>query len=88
MPSLPVSSVFPEFETADPTKARVDFSKFPSRRSVVHSTNGLVACSQPLAAKCGVEILEKGGNAAVSCPHNPDENLAADTCRTRPWPSV
>ncbi|KAK0652274.1 nucleophile aminohydrolase [Cercophora newfieldiana] len=40
------------------------FTKFASRRSVVHSTRGMVACSQPLAAKCGIEILEKGGNAA------------------------
>ncbi|KAK0627050.1 nucleophile aminohydrolase [Immersiella caudata] len=40
------------------------FMKFASRRSVVHSTKGMVACSQPLAAKCGIEILEKGGNAA------------------------
>ncbi|KJZ75159.1 hypothetical protein HIM_05353 [Hirsutella minnesotensis 3608] len=38
--------------------------RFPSRRSVVHSTNGIVACSQPLAAKCGVDILRAGGNAA------------------------
>jgi gamma-glutamyltranspeptidase / glutathione hydrolase len=43
-----------------------DFQKFPSRRSVVHSTKGIVACVQPLAAKCGVQILEAGGNAAVS----------------------
>lgn len=40
--------------------------KFPSRRSVVHSTKGIVACTQPLAAKCGIDILNAGGNAAVS----------------------
>jgi gamma-glutamyltranspeptidase/glutathione hydrolase len=40
--------------------------KWPSRRSVVHSTKGIVACSQPLAAKCGLDILNAGGNAAVS----------------------
>ncbi|KAK1760508.1 putative gamma-glutamyltransferase YwrD [Echria macrotheca] len=40
------------------------FAKFASRRSVVHSTKGMVACTQPLAAKCGIEILEAGGNAA------------------------
>ena len=39
---------------------------FPSKRSVVHSTGGMVACSQPLAGRCGVKVLEKGGNAAVS----------------------
>lgn len=38
--------------------------KWPSRRSVVHSTKGIVACTQPLAAKCGIDILNAGGNAA------------------------
>ncbi|KAI6709510.1 gamma-glutamyltranspeptidase [Diplocarpon mali] len=41
-----------------------DFIAFPSRRSVVHSTSGIVACTQPLAAQCGLQILAKGGNAA------------------------
>ncbi|OTB09983.1 hypothetical protein K445DRAFT_323451 [Daldinia sp. EC12] len=40
------------------------FSKFASRRSVVHSTKGIVSCTQPLAAKCGIEVLEAGGNCA------------------------
>ena len=40
------------------------FLAFPSRRSVVHSTNGIVACTQPLATAAGVRILEAGGNAA------------------------
>ncbi|KAL7796106.1 gamma-glutamyltranspeptidase [Trichoderma ceciliae] len=53
---LESSSVF-----EDPT---YDMFKFPSRRSVVHSTEGIVACSQPLAAKCGLEVLRAGGNAA------------------------
>ncbi|VUC20980.1 unnamed protein product [Clonostachys rosea] len=53
---LPTSSIYP------PPSA--DFFKFASRRSVVHSTEGIVACSQPLAAKCGIEILHAGGNAA------------------------
>lgn len=42
------------------------FQPYPSRRSVVHSTNGIVACSQPLAAQAGIKILREGGNAAVS----------------------
>ncbi|OAA69796.1 acylase ACY 1 [Cordyceps fumosorosea ARSEF 2679] len=42
----------------------LDFSQFPSRRSVVHSTEGIVACTQPLAAKCGLDVLRAGGNAA------------------------
>ncbi|KAH7165360.1 lincomycin-condensing protein [Dactylonectria macrodidyma] len=53
---LPTSSVF------QPSAA--DFLKFPSRRSVVHSTQGIVACPQPLAANCGLEVLRAGGNAA------------------------
>ncbi|GAA6034008.1 hypothetical protein JCM8097_000647 [Rhodosporidiobolus ruineniae] len=40
------------------------FQPFNSRRSVVYGTKGMVACSQPLAAEAGLEILRKGGNAA------------------------
>ena len=36
---------------------------FPSRRSNITSTHGLVATSQPLAAQAGLEILRQGGNA-------------------------
>lgn len=38
--------------------------RFASRRSVVHGTKGIVACSQSLAAEAGLEILRQGGNAA------------------------
>jgi gamma-glutamyltranspeptidase / glutathione hydrolase len=41
-----------------------EFSLHPSRRSTVHSTKGIVACTQPLAATAGQRILAKGGNAA------------------------
>ncbi|TKA76674.1 hypothetical protein B0A55_02605 [Friedmanniomyces simplex] len=41
-----------------------DFSSFPSRRSVVHSTKGIVSSTQPLASQCGLEVLRKGGNCA------------------------
>ena len=37
---------------------------FPSRRSTVHSTHGIVACTQPLAAAIGARILRQGGTAA------------------------
>ena len=37
--------------------------RFPSRRSVVFGTKGVVAASQPLAVEAGLEILRKGGNA-------------------------
>jgi gamma-glutamyltranspeptidase / glutathione hydrolase len=32
-------------------------------RSIVATTFGIVAASQPLAARAGVQILERGGNA-------------------------
>ena len=32
-------------------------------RSVVMTTYGIVAASQPLAARAGVQVLERGGNA-------------------------
>ncbi|KAK4204343.1 putative gamma-glutamyltranspeptidase precursor [Triangularia verruculosa] len=54
---LTTASVFP-------ASVGHQFMPWPSRRSVVHSTRGIVACSQPLAARCGLEILHKGGNAA------------------------
>ena len=41
-----------------------EYMRHPSRRSVVHSTRGIVSSTQPLAARAGVRILEKGGNAA------------------------
>jgi gamma-glutamyltranspeptidase/glutathione hydrolase len=37
---------------------------FNSRRSTVHSSRGLVSCSQPLAASAGIAVLNAGGNAA------------------------
>ncbi|KAL4069893.1 nucleophile aminohydrolase [Scleroderma yunnanense] len=43
---------------------RLVFQRFPGRRSQVYSGKGIIACSQPLAAQAGLEILHKGGNAA------------------------
>ncbi|KAF2840090.1 gamma-glutamyltranspeptidase [Patellaria atrata CBS 101060] len=40
------------------------FISFPSRRSVVHSTKGIVSSTQPLACRAGISILSQGGNAA------------------------
>lgn len=40
------------------------FVNFASRRSVIHSTKGIVSCTQPLASAAGIEVLRKGGNAA------------------------
>ena len=41
------------------------FARFPSRRSVVYSTKGVVASSQTLATQAGLAILSKGGNAGL-----------------------
>ncbi len=40
-----------------------DLDRFDSRRSTVAAPEGLVATSQPLAARAGSEILAAGGNA-------------------------
>lgn len=62
----------PPFEASlEPGRKVGEAFGFPSRRSVVHSAGAMVACSQPLAARCGVRILEKGGNSAVSVPSEP-----------------
>ena len=53
---LNASAIYP---ASDP-----EFISFPSRRSVVHSANGMVSCTQPLAAQAGQRILRAGGNAA------------------------
>jgi gamma-glutamyltranspeptidase/glutathione hydrolase len=39
------------------------FSTVPSGRSVVRAPRAMVASSQPLASKVGIDVLEKGGNA-------------------------
>ncbi|KAK4240484.1 putative gamma-glutamyltransferase YwrD [Achaetomium macrosporum] len=69
-----------------------EFMKWPSRRSVVHSTKGIVACTQPLAAKCGIDILNAGGNAAVSGHPTSMSGLDGQSQANRlhrmpPWPS-
>ena len=37
--------------------------KYPSRRSVMYGTKGMVCSSQPLAAQAGQDMIKKGGNA-------------------------
>ncbi|KAF2737018.1 gamma-glutamyltranspeptidase [Polyplosphaeria fusca] len=71
-PSKPRVPPPPQRSATTPSKAlsgiypnpNPQFVRFPSRRSVVHSTKGIVSCTQPLAAAAGIEILRKGGNAA------------------------
>ncbi|PIK45801.1 hypothetical protein BSL78_17345 [Apostichopus japonicus] len=43
---------------------------YQSRRSPVLGVNGTVACSQPLAAQIGIDILKQGGNAADAACHS------------------
>lgn len=62
MPLNP-KSVYP---ASDP-----EFVAFASRRSVVHSTKGIVSSSQPLASNCGLRVLQQGGNCAVSQGQDP-----------------
>lgn len=37
--------------------------RYPSRRTVVYGSRGMVASAQPLAAQAGLTILKQGGNA-------------------------
>ncbi len=48
---------------------------YPSRRSVVYGTRGMVCTSQPLAAQAGIDIMKRGGNAV-------DAAVAAAACMT------
>lgn len=50
-------------------------SQYASRRSVVYSTRGMCATSQPLSAQAGLDILKKGGNAI-------DAAIAVAACQT------
>ena len=49
--------------------------QYPSRRTVVYGSRGMVATGQPLAAQAGLEILKKGGNAI-------DAAIATAACLT------
>lgn len=48
----------------------------------MHSANGIVACSQPLAAQAGLKVLRDGGNAAVSDTRRPHSRISLTPPRT------
>ena len=49
--------------------------KYPSRRTLVYGSRGMVATTQPLAAQAGLDMLKRGGNAV-------DAAVAAAGCLT------
>lgn len=53
--------------------------RFPSRRSVVYGTKGVVSSSQPLATEAGLEILRKGGNAGMKGIDIADKTLISNS---------
>src|SRR5689334_21226695 len=57
------SSAAPATGTGTAVHSSDWFSAAPLGRSVVRSTHGMVATSQPLASKVGLQVLERGGNA-------------------------
>ncbi|KAJ6257359.1 Gamma-glutamyltranspeptidase [Drechslerella dactyloides] len=59
VPGMSTSSVYPPASSS-----AWGLFGFQSRRSVVHSSKGIVASTSPLACQAGLRILEKGGNAA------------------------
>jgi hypothetical protein len=44
------------------------FQRFPSRRSVVYGTKGVISSPNPLATEAGLGILRQGGNAGTAKP--------------------
>ncbi|KAG2023098.1 hypothetical protein CC2G_000795 [Coprinopsis cinerea AmutBmut pab1-1] len=54
----------PRIDWTKVNQVKAPFSRFHSRRSVVYGTKGMVSSSQPLATAAGLEVLNKGGNAA------------------------
>ena len=49
--------------------------KYPSRRTLVYGSRGMVCATQPLAAQAGLDMIKKGGNAV-------DAAVATAACLT------
>lgn len=58
--------------------------RFPSRRSQVYGTKGVVSSSQPLATEAGLEILRKGGNAGMWKRAYTVQTLCLTSCNSKP----
>ena len=39
------------------------YHRYPSKRNLIYSNNGMVATTHPIAAQAGIEIMKRGGNA-------------------------
>ena len=57
--------------------------KYPSRRTLVYGSRGMVCATQPLAAQAGLDMIKKGGSAvdaavaAAACPPRSSPYIAA-----------
>ncbi|MFM8559370.1 MAG: gamma-glutamyltransferase [bacterium] len=65
-----VSALVPEFDAFAGTPGT---GRGAATRSVVYGRHGMVACSQPLAAQAGLEVLKAGGSAV-------DAAIAINAC--------
>ncbi|GAM82482.1 hypothetical protein ANO11243_004620 [Dothideomycetidae sp. 11243] len=56
----------------------LEFMYFPSRRSVVHSSKGIVSSTQPLASNCGLRVLQQGVAAGLNMTEPGSTGIGGD----------